>query len=275
MNWAERQAGASEAGKLIPRLPAKTLFLYPALVWSVLVLLVCFSRPAVAARPEEGTPAPTSTLPAAPGPIPATPNADGLCSPLAENRLDELPRLVSDGYHPPPGHSDERHPAVDLAYFRRNGRLSILGETVQSALPGRVVAVAQDRFPFGNMVLVETPLQRLPARWVDRLHMSSTQSLYLLYAHLQSLPPVQVGQLVAACQAVGQVGASGNALVPHLHWEARVGPAGTVFNSLAYYVKDATPEERTHYRLWSISGTFRHFDPLLLIRWSLTPNLLK
>ena len=54
-----------------------------------------------------------------------------------------------------------------------------------------------------------------------------------LYAHMNSMPPVSVGQVVTQGQTVGYVGASGNVTGPHLHYEMRVG--GTRVDPLAYY----------------------------------------
>ncbi|MGB9673475.1 MAG: hypothetical protein ACPL3P_04995, partial [Anaerolineales bacterium] len=72
---------------------------------------------------------------------------------------------------------------------------------------------------------------------------------------------------VSACQMLGRVGNSGNATVAHLHLETRMGVAGMVFPSMAYYTKDATSEERSAYLWWRTSGNFKHFDPLLIFSW--------
>jgi murein DD-endopeptidase MepM/ murein hydrolase activator NlpD len=71
--------------------------------------------------------------------------------------------------------------------------------------------------------------------------------------------------MVSACQPIGKVGKSGNAGVAHLHLEMRIGKAEKTFASLAYYVADATPEERQTYRWWRTSGEFRAIDPMLVL----------
>ena len=40
---------------------------------------------------------------------------------------------------------------------------------VMSVLDGETVAVIQDRPPYGNMIMVETPLERLPESWLEML----------------------------------------------------------------------------------------------------------
>ena len=58
---------------------------------------------------------------------------------------------------------------------------------------------------------------------------------------------------------------SGNALNPHLHIEARIGPSDASFSSLAHYDASATIEEMQNYCLWRISGLFRVLDPLQVL----------
>ena len=68
---------------------------------------------------------------------------------------------------------------------------------------------------------------------------------------------------------------SGNALNPHLHLEARVGPAGTRLDSMAHYDSSASPAEMAAYCLWRVSGAFQRINPLQLLLYnssvSLTP----
>ncbi len=187
------------------------------------------------------------------------------CSPLAGESLDTLTQVIADPYHPPPPGREERHHGIDFAYYRRAGRVSIQGQDVQSVLTGTVAAALSGTFPYGNVVIVESALDLLPAAWVDRLGAKPGEALYVLYAHLESAPLLRMGAHVSLCQVVGQVGKTGNAGMAHLHLETRLGPADSRFPGMRYYVKEATPEEKQAYRLWRTSGVFRHFNPLDLL----------
>jgi murein DD-endopeptidase MepM/ murein hydrolase activator NlpD len=190
-----------------------------------------------------------------------------LCSPLASDPLSDLPQIISDPYRPPPPHHDERHQGVDFSYYRRNGRMSIEGVKIQSVLAGEIAAAVQDSFPFGNMVIVETHYADLPLPLAEKLSMAPGESLYTLYAHMSEPPPVKIGDGVVSCQVLGAVGKTGNAGVAHLHIETRLGPAGSTFAGMRYYDVHATQAEKDNYVFWSMSGVFRHFDPMELLSW--------
>jgi murein DD-endopeptidase MepM/ murein hydrolase activator NlpD len=198
----------------------------------------------------------------------ATPPPFQLCSPLAEHTLEELPEIISDPYHPPPPGKEERHQGVDFSYYRRGDRMSIQGVPVQSILSGVAAASLEDKFPYGNMVIVETPIEDLPADLAERLDYSPGESLYILYVHMEQAPEVALGEAVNACQGLGSVGKSGNAGVTHLHIETRIGPAGQQFPSMAYYDLKASEEEKAAYLRWRISWDFRHFDPMVLLTFT-------
>jgi murein DD-endopeptidase MepM/ murein hydrolase activator NlpD len=189
-----------------------------------------------------------------------------LCSPLALTPLIELPKIISAPYKPPPRGSEERHHGVDFAYYRKHGRASIAGEGVQAVLGGKVVAAINDLFPYGNMVIVETPFSDISVKLAGNLGLAQGESLYVLYAHMEEEPLVKLGDELKACQPLGRVGKSGNAgNMTHLHLETRRGPAGAVFYSMAYYDSQATPLEKQNYKLWRTSGLFQHFDPMQLL----------
>jgi len=199
--------------------------------------------------------------------------------------LDQIAGLVSNPYHPPPPGSDNPHAGVDLADRQTGSSIALAGRPVQAVLPGWTAAIVADRFPFGNALIVETPLSTLPAEWVDGLALPppfqgtpppttltcplaglstwdvSYRSLYLLYAHLQEKPPFDLDDPVACGQDIGSVGSSGNALNPHLHLEVRVGPLGARFGSLAHYDNRATAEEMDAYCTWTVRGAFQVVDP--------------
>ena len=211
-----------------------------------------------------------------------------VCSPLEEVPIEALLERIANPYLPPASGSDMPHQAIDLADPGK-GQIALAGLTVQAVLPGRVAMVLNNRFPYGNAVLVETRMEDAPESWLSTLELPepiptlsfipaltcpqptdlpdwnvNEQSVYLLYAHLRDAPTVQVEEDVGCGQALGAIGDSGNALNPHLHLEARIGPAGVRFGSLAHYDTSAAPEEMYNYCVWRVSGWFQHFDPMRL-----------
>ncbi len=227
-----------------------------------------------------------------PSPLPsmtARPTAQ-VCSPLAGYPLANLDEQVSNPYHPPPPGIDDPHYGVDLADFSQADRVARSGMAVQAVLSGRVVGVIANRFPYGNTVIVETLLHDLDDRILSRFRLpdppvatiqplaltcppsalpedwkTRPRSLYLLYAHLRDAPDWNIGRAVACGEAIGVIGDSGNALVPHLHLEARIGPAGTLFPSMAHYDPSATNEEMAAYCLWRVSGVFQSINAMCLL----------
>jgi len=188
-----------------------------------------------------------------------------VCSPLEEHSIDELAEIVSAPYDPPPPGKEERHHGVDFSYYRRGERSSIEGVGIQALFPGKVAASLVDTFPYGNLVIIETPAVALPAWILERVELGLDESLYTLYAHLGELPLVSLGEDVESCQLIGYVGLSGNAVEPHLHLEARRGPAGVTFEGMSYYSTQTTEGERANYERWRTGGEFVHFNPMLLL----------
>lgn len=188
-----------------------------------------------------------------------------LCSPLADTPLEQLSTIIADPYRPPPPGSEARHHGLDFSYYRKFNRATIEGAGIQSVLEGFVAAVIADRFPYGNMVIIETPASLLPSKMAALIQMGEGESLYVLYAHMERPAALRLGDNVEACQPLGKVGRSGNAGGPHLHLEMRLGPAGARFAGMAYYLPWASQEERENYVLWRTSGLFRHFDPMLIL----------
>jgi len=193
-----------------------------------------------------------------------------LCSPLEFVELNDLPRVMSDGYHPPLRYYwDARHPAVDFAYYHWKGGGPIAGTGVMAVMEGKVTVALADTFPFGAVVIVETPGENLREDLRTEFGVEEGKSLYSLYAHMdETSPVVRLGETVSACQRLGSVGKSGNSNAAHLHFETRVGPAGAQFAEFSYYREGDSDEARANYRLWATSGKFTHFDPMRLLLYS-------
>jgi murein DD-endopeptidase MepM/ murein hydrolase activator NlpD len=228
------------------------------------------------AGPAQEEPGPGEGLPAP---------AAGVCSPLAGVEVEHLPGMVSNPFSPPPAGSDDPHHGIDLVDTTRDN-VALPGRPVQAVLAGRTAAVIPDRFPYGNAILIETPLDeippavRLPPIQPDvltgqplsltcpepfaEIESLDDLSLYLLYAHLSQTPLYSAEDPIACGQELGVIGDSGNALNPHLHLEARIGPAGARFESLAHYHPSASILEMQNYCLWRISGLFVPFNPLII-----------
>lgn len=238
---------------------------------------------------QEPTLAPLPTATSVP-PSPEPNHINQICSPLDGDSIDELKEIITQPFKAPrPGHDDGHH-GVDFAYFRRKDRLSIDGAQVMAALEGTVVTVLNNRWPYGNAVIIETPLNQIDPdmnflnRFPERLppvlpdpkmgHCQAgellfdlnmeEESLYILYSHFQNLPEVSVGEEVQCGQPIGQVGNTGDSSNPHLHFETRIGPSGARFESMAYYIVDASASERYNYCEWRVTNLFQVFDAMLL-----------
>jgi murein DD-endopeptidase MepM/ murein hydrolase activator NlpD len=170
-----------------------------------------------------------------------------------------MPRILEDGRY-----KDDAHHGIDLGYYTRNGQ-KFTGTPVLAALSGRIAAVIHDRPPYGNMVMVETPFENIPTSLVIAQHVPAGESLYSLYAHMQNLQSLELGQEVRCGQQLAETGLTGFTGGPHLHFETRWGPANMAFQTMGYYRADMTTEEMKNYKLWRMSGTFHLFDPLELL----------
>ncbi len=211
-------------------------------------------------------------------------------SPLQEYSLDTLIDIISNPFIPPQTVSDDPHQGVDFSVVDPVYVIALKGSPVTSILQGEVVFVIKNRFPYGNAVMIETPLKELPQSWQNRLDgiaipepfrlstnltcpkgwdsstaASEDLSLYVLYAHMDELVRIDEGQIVESGEYLGTVGESGNALAPHLHVEMRYGYSGSIFGSMAHYDVTATQDEMLNYCKWRVSGLFRLIDPMTLL----------
>ncbi len=245
------------------------------------------TTPAPSSTPSQ---APSATASATPTSLQATATPEArLCSPFPGYDRAQLIQAISNPFRPPvrPG-SDDPHQAVDLAVTEYG--MAVEGGPVHLMLDGWVAAVIRERFPYGNALMVETPLEALPEEWLVQIEAPTpaptlgphpslncpqfdipaewdhgTRSLYLLYAHMGDTPDFQLGENLECDTLIGVIGHSGNALNPHLHLEARIGPGNARFDGMAHYETRATPMEMWSYCTWRVSNLFQLVDPTNLL----------
>jgi murein DD-endopeptidase MepM/ murein hydrolase activator NlpD len=126
-----------------------------------------------------------------------------------------------------------RHTGVDLK--------AAYGETVGAALAG-TVAFAGVKRGYGNIVMLE-----------------HGNGISTYYAHLSSIG-VEVGQSVSASQVIGQIGSTGRATSPHLHYEVRangqpINPLATIAFDGAQVLVDGRPLSETEAEGWGDETT--------------------
>ena len=287
----------------------KIIHLHPQWLLVVCLLLVACqpqkNTPPVATITEVIIPSPTTTSAPtvtqinstpAPAVIISTPSPQPpgltLCAPLDGYTFEQLENSIVNPYNPPPPGSDDPHQGIDIADLIPNSQVAIAGRPVYAILPGQTALLIRDRFPYGNAVLVETPLDTLSPDWVEKLQFEGLttnfapntnltcpvlpvepawksnprQSLYILYAHLQNPAEIKADTPISCGQQLGEIGESGNALNPHLHIEVRIGPSGARFDSMSHYDSGASTEEMAAYCTWRVSGWFPLVDPLALLK---------
>jgi hypothetical protein len=145
----------------------------------LLLLSACAGTASVPTPASTAAPLPTLTVsPPAPSPSPtssstlsptttlvaSTSQSPLACSPLVGFDRARLLAAVSNPFRPPAPGSDQPHAGIDLADTPPGSQVAQAGRGVESLFPGRVAAVVRDRFPFGNALIVETPLQGLRFR---------------------------------------------------------------------------------------------------------------
>ena len=241
-------------------------------------------------------PTDTATVVPTPDPTPtALPLITGISSPLQGIELSDLRLITSYAYsfkYPfsEGPDNDKNHPAVDLSFYQFKQFTTVIGHPIQAILPGKVVAITDNRYPYGNSIMIETPLDRLSPELIAQMKIDSpysdeeikaqspcqpdqtripwsqtAQSVYALYAHMQSASPFRPGDEVNSGEVIGAVGASGHAVAgnEHLHLEVRVGPANAKFGTISDYLSTSTDEERYNYCIWALSEIFLPINPTL------------
>lgn len=192
-----------------------------------------------------------------------------ICSPLAIQPLDKLTEIITQPFIMPllmqdGSYSDGGHHGLDLGFVLR-GKQRFLGTPILSAIDGKVASIIRNRPPYGNMVMLETSFDNIPPQIVAAHSIPPEDSLYTVYAHLQNLQPLEIGQIVKCGHQIAEAGLTGITSGPHLHLETRWGPANSTFSSMGAYRGDITPDEMKVYKLWRMSHTYQLFDPFELI----------
>jgi murein DD-endopeptidase MepM/ murein hydrolase activator NlpD len=187
-----------------------------------------------------------------------------VCSPVDGINLEDITSLISNPYYPPVDGSDDPHQGVDLSDVDLNTLIAKSGLGVRSLINGQVVMVMNNRFPYGNAVLVESKFNTLtcPSGWDQGPESTADLSLFILYAHLENPSVVTQGLPVKCGEPIGNIGMSGNALSPHVHIEMRYGPPSDLENSMAHYDISASLDEMSNYCRWRVSGWYRLINPI-------------
>jgi murein DD-endopeptidase MepM/ murein hydrolase activator NlpD len=183
-------------------------------------------------------------------------------TPLKGIGFSDLKMIISQPFIQGIETRDIGHYAVDLGSYDYKGK-NIINWPILAVFSGKVASVVNDRPPLGNSLIIETPYSEIPEKIVELIGIKPDQSLYHLYGHMIENPTVEIGNYVKSGDLIGHVGKS-STVEAHLHFETRIGPPNIVFDSLAYYSGDITPDEKTNYERFRMSGEFRSFDPMLI-----------
>lgn len=260
-----------------------------ALSTTTAILTSTPTAPPTATRRPTRTPPPTFTPePAIPTALPAS----ALCAPLEDIPYAEMTEILQVPMQTPRPGQDDGHHGSDFAFYRFGHRANMEGLDIFSVLDGVVASNVVNRKPYGNMIMIETPLNQLSADILQALNIPqpavaiapdsrmaacspgvpslnldpANRSLYVLYGHLLSPSTLQPGEHASCGQKIGEVGNTGMSGNPHLHLELRVGPSGARFPSMAYYDTGATQDEYDAYCTWRVSQIFQIIEPMLLIQ---------
>jgi murein DD-endopeptidase MepM/ murein hydrolase activator NlpD len=175
-----------------------------------------------------------------------------------------------------------RHPGVDLA--------ATGDRAVRASWNGRVVIAdpcsarncidrSGERGPefnagYGNVVVVEYPSWSIPGKFRETLGLRSTESVYVLAAHLQAPADVHVGDIVTAGQELGTMGSTGNSSGTHLHLEIRVGLTGELADG-QMCVGQACYDETRRRSQYDVTSPLARFGEWYFGMRAVDPELLR
>lgn len=211
-----------------------------------------------------------------------------ISSPLQGISIEELSEIESNAFDFAGNGKDEGHHGTDFSFYRYKSFEKIENLPIQSIFSGTIRSLINNRPPYGNMIIVETPLGNFPldmqqffyevySAQIPPFHTNlncpdyqiqefeqnlENLSVYVLYAHLNELPEKIIGQHIASGEIIGEVGNSGMSGNPHLHLEMRVGMSNYDFEMMAHYDNAASLEEIYNYCLWRVSGYFFQYNPM-------------
>ena len=214
-----------------------------------------------------------------------------ISSPLQGIEMDELDDINSNPFLFVGAGKDEGHHGTDFSFYQFKEFTKIEELPIQSIFSGDVSAIVKDRPPYGNMIMIETPISEFPDYFqsflesyimfenlpnftnlqcpnyeMDKYDIRSEDlSLYVLYAHLYDPPIMEPGMSIHSGDLIGKVGNTGASGNPHLHLEIRLGPPNYQFPEMAHYDNGASTEEMHNYCLWRVSGYFFQIDPMEII----------
>lgn len=213
-----------------------------------------------------------------------------VCSPLEDFSIEEASTIRTNPVKTPLPGKDDGHHGIDFSFWTYGDWDTMAGLGIHTALDGIVAGTVNDRFPYGYMIMIETPFEQLPAELRIQLEnisaaqlpdltnsalscpdinpldfSTASKSLYLVYAHMLEMPALQLNDSVQCGSSIGKVGNTGDSSNPHLHFEARIGPSGYRFTDMAHYLNDASELERYNYCTWRVSGIFQLIDPQMVL----------
>ena len=110
--------------------------------------------------------------------------------------LNELPGMIAGNVYqtPMPGR-DSGHPGIDLAFYSHGSHKTMLGLPLKAAMAGRIAAVLPDRYPYGNALIIEVPLEKVPPRWLANLNWPAVEATVVPDGRLTCPAPLNLPQM--------------------------------------------------------------------------------